>query len=73
MFTCVTVCMLQCAYPLCVPPYVTQHTATHCFIGSTLNRRAQRRGGALDRTTEIHPAGVGEVIYHKQLAHRLTV
>lgn len=27
----------------------------------------------LDHTTEIHPAGVGEVSNHKQLAHHLTV
>lgn len=30
-------------------------------------------GGVLDHTTEIHPAGVGEISNHKQLAHHLTV
>lgn len=30
-------------------------------------------GVGLDRTTEIHPAGVGEISNHKQLAHHLTV
>lgn len=41
------------------------------ICGFTFHRRVQRQGG-LDGTTEIHPAGLGEISNHKQLVHHLT-